>query len=329
MVAKRQALKNVHNASWLFGHPVLRAANNATAQWVATMASPIYQKGGGWFAEFYGGVQTNDDWAACYIPVNEYPVSHFTDAQWSYYMTDTETMGINIVIWVHDAEDFDKRAEITQLGGHADLEKTAGWNAHEFTSATAGMFYYGEGTTGTLLTAGTQYTWSQFQSDQLFKDWVIYRVSLEYGWEASGTFDLAYLSEVKLNGVPIPLIPKETDLLTPYTKSIYKATVTDSTTKVTIATPTTNKKIRIHNVFMGTASATASTFELYFGTGTNITTDTTKGLALMTLDTDTVASVSIPYGDKGPLGLEDEVVSMRTGTNITSNGTFLVVYSEE
>ena len=222
MAKKRQALKNVSSASWLFGHPVLRADNNATAAWTTNMTSPIYQKGGGWTAEFFGGVQTGDDWAACYIPVNELPVSHFQEAQWSYYMTATETMGINIVIWVHDADDFDKRAEITQLGGHADLEKSAGWNAFEFTSDTAGMFYYGENTEGTLLTAGTQYTWAQFQADNLFKDWVIYRISLEYGWEASGTFDLAYLAEVKLNEVPVPLFPRNSthrrDVLT--TKTI-------------------------------------------------------------------------------------------------------------
>ena len=208
MTAKRQALKNVHNASWLFGHPVLRASNNSVARWVAATTSPLNQKGGGWLAELYGGVQTGDDWAACYIPVNEYPISHFTDAQWSYYMTATETMGVNIVFWVHDADDFDNRAEITQLGGHADLEKTSGWNAFEFTTTTGGMFYYGEGTTGTLLTAGTQYTWAQFQADKLFENWVIYRITFEYGWEASGTFDPAYLAEVKLNGVPVPLVPK-------------------------------------------------------------------------------------------------------------------------
>ena len=123
-------------------------------------------------------------------------------------MGATETMGVGIVIWVHDPEDFDKRAEITQLGGHADLEKAAGWNAFEFTSATAGMFFYGENTTGTALTAGTQYTWSKFQEDELFKDWVIYRITYDFGWEASGTFSAAYLAEVKINAVPIPLKPE-------------------------------------------------------------------------------------------------------------------------
>jgi len=209
MTVKRQAHKNVFQASWLFGHPVVRAANNSTARWAMPPNPTVAQKGGGWLVELVGGLQTGDDFAACDIPTNEYPVPLFQEAQWSYYMNATQTMGVNIVIWVHDPDDFDNRAEITQLGGHADLEKTSGWNAHEFTSATGGMFYYGEGTTGTNLTAGTQYTWAQFQADALFKDWLIYRISFEYGWEASGTFSAAYLAEVKLNQIPVPLIPPQ------------------------------------------------------------------------------------------------------------------------
>lgn len=208
MALKRQALKNVHQASWLFGHPVVRAANNSTAYWTAATSSPLNQKGGGWLACLNGGVQSGDDWAALYIPVNEMPISVFEEAQWSYYMEGTETMGVGLVIWIHDPEDFDKRAEVTQLGGHSGLEKAAGWNAHEFDPTVTQMFYYGEGTTGTDLTAGTQYTWNQFQDDDLFKDWTIYRISLEYGWEASGTFNPAYVAEVKLNEVPVPLKPE-------------------------------------------------------------------------------------------------------------------------
>jgi len=210
-MAKRQALKNVNNASWLFGHPVLRADGNSTAYWARPTVSPYNQKGGGWMPCLHAGVQDGNDWAAVYIPVNEMPVTAFTDAQWAYYMTSTQTMGANMVIWVHDADDFDKRAEITQAGNIATLEKTAGWNAHEFDQTVTQMFFYGEGTTGTDLTAGTRYTWDQFQADPLFKDWVIYRITFEMGWEASGTFDQVWIAEIKLNGIPIPLKPGEAD----------------------------------------------------------------------------------------------------------------------
>jgi len=135
------------------------------------------------------------------------PVPDFTEAQWSYYMTNTETMGLGIVIWIHDYTDFDKRAEVTQVGGASGLEKAAGQNAHEFDTTTAQMFYYGENTTGTSLTAGAanQYTWDQFRNDNLFKNWTIYRISFEYGWDASGTFESAFLEEARLQGINIPL----------------------------------------------------------------------------------------------------------------------------
>ena len=212
MTVKRQALKNVHQASWLFGHPVLRSTGVSQAYWAKSTTSPYPQKGGGWSALLYGGVQTGANYAAIFIPVNEMPITVFEKAQWSYYMTGTETMGVNIVAWVHDPEDFDKRAEITQRGNVSGLEKAAGWNAHEFNTATTQMLFYGEGTTGTNLTAGTLYTWAEFQADNLFKNWVISRISLEYGWEASGTFDQVWVAEVKLNEIPIPLIPREGDL---------------------------------------------------------------------------------------------------------------------
>ena len=202
------AIPVTRKANPLFGKPTLASANNGKALWMRGSASPLDQKGStGWLAELYGGVQTGDDWARVNFSVDEIFVSDFHSALWSYYMTNTETMGVNIVIWVHDPNDFDKRAEITQLGGHADLPKDAGWNAFSFSSATGGMFFGGEGTTGTGLTAGTQYTWSQFQTDVLFKSWTIYRITLEYGREAEGTFESAYVADVKLNGVSIPLGP--------------------------------------------------------------------------------------------------------------------------
>lgn len=207
MAVKRQALKNVFQANWLFGHPVLRATNNSIARWANPPNTTIAQKGGGWLAELFGGLQTGDDFAAVYIPVNEMPIKVFEEAQWSYYMTASDSFGVNIVIWLHDPADFDKRCEVTQMGSVSGLEKTSGWNAHEFNTATTQMFFYGEGTTGTALTAGTQYTWAQFQADNLFKDWVISRISIEFGWQASGTFGTAYVAEIKLNEIPIPLIP--------------------------------------------------------------------------------------------------------------------------
>ena len=190
----------------IYGEASLASANNGGVNWARGLVSPLDQKGPtGWLACLYGGVQTGDDWARVNIPVFEQRVPDFNYAQWSYYMTATQTMGVGIVIWVHDPNDFDKRAEITQLG--STVEKTSGWDASEFTSATTGMLFYGEGTTGTGLTAGTQYTWAQFQEDALFSTWTIYRITFDYGWEASGTFSDVWVADIKLNGMPIFLRP--------------------------------------------------------------------------------------------------------------------------
>ena len=219
----------------IFGEPTLAHANNSRAYWSRGTTSPRNQKSAtGWQACLHGRVQTGDDWAALYVPVQDVRVPEFDTAKWSYYMTTTQTMGANIVIWVHDLTDYDKRAEITQLGGVAGLEKTSGWNAHEFDSTDAGMFYYGENTTGTALTAGTQYTWAQFQADVLFKTWTIYRISIEMGWEASGTFDHVWVADLTLNKTNIPLMPRSDADLAPihdlqYTASALALTVAPKT----------------------------------------------------------------------------------------------------
>lgn len=194
----------------MFGEPTLAAANNSCASWARGMVSPLDQKSAtGWLANLYGGVQTGDDWARINIPVNELKLTELASALWSYYMTGTETMGVNMVIWVHDPTDFDKRAEITQLANVAGLEKAAGWNAHELNTATDQFFFYGEGTTGTALSAGPAnlYGLDDFQADTLFSTWSVYRITFEYGWDASGTFDDVWVADIKLNGQMIPLKP--------------------------------------------------------------------------------------------------------------------------
>ncbi len=198
------------NGDWLFGTPTLTSANNGKARWDRGSTSPLDQKGAtGWLANLYGGVQTGDDWARVNIPVNEIPVPQFTEALWTYYMSAAEVYGVNIVIWVHDPDDNDRRAEVTQAPSGATLEKANAWNAHEFSTSTTQMFYFGEivGTPDTTPTGGTQYTWAQFQTDSIFSTYTIYRVTLEFGWYSTGTFDDAWVADIKLNGEQIPLGP--------------------------------------------------------------------------------------------------------------------------
>ena len=209
------AMKDYPGNHWVFGKPAPRSAGVSQAYWAKSQVSPYGQKGGAWDVLLNGGVQTGGNWAGLFVPVNEMLLTSFTEAQWSYYMTGTETMGVNIVIWAHDPTDLDKRAEISQVGGAAGLAKAAGWDDHTFDTTVTQMFFYGENTAASALTAGTQYTWDQFKADTMFKNWTIYRISLEHGWEAAGTFDPVWLAEVKLNKVKIPFNPSEDDLNAP------------------------------------------------------------------------------------------------------------------
>ena len=159
---------------WTFGEPTLMASNMGDAVWVRPGISPYFQKGGtGWLANLYGGVQgaSGNDWAAVYISVNELPTAELNSALWTYYMSAGEVYGINMVIWLHDPTDNDKRVEVTQAPSHTDLEKGSGWNAHELNTATTQFLYYSEPdpVVGTGLTKGTQYTWAQYQADVVFK----------------------------------------------------------------------------------------------------------------------------------------------------------------
>ena len=315
----------------IFGSPVLRYQGAGMAGWCKENSLSQWQKGGGWTANLYGGAQDSASWAAVFIPTNELPLTDFKrPTQWSYYMTAAQTFGVNIVLWVHDPTDFDKRAELTQLGNVAGLEKAIGWDAHELSLTTDQFLFYGENTTGTALTAGTLYGLDDFQADVLFKDWVIYRVSLEYGWEASGTFADVWLAEVKLNGESVRLHPQPGERAGGETKTVFLATASPSTTKVSIITPAAAKRVRVHSIFMNTASATASQFEVYFDTGANITSTPANAIAACTLDTDTQAFETVQFGEfDGPVGAVGKVVSIRTSADITTNGNFTIVYHEE
>ena len=142
--------------SWLFGDPILRAGGNGIVSWDKNNSLSQRQKGSGWSANLYGALQTGGaSYGACYIPTNELPLTQLTSSEWSWYQTASEVYGVSIVVWMHDPNDLDKRAEISQSGSATSLDKGAGQNSHEFPGAAAEFFFYGEGTGGSDLTAGT------------------------------------------------------------------------------------------------------------------------------------------------------------------------------
>ncbi len=197
----------------LFGEASLISAINGDAVWArGYQGSSTHQKGGtGWTAKLYGGVQSAwNDWAAVYIPVDEMFLPNLKSALWTWYNTEEEAHGVNMVIWIHDPNDNDKRAEITQQADVATLEKSAGQIAHELDASVDQFYFYGEGTTGTGLTSAppNYYGLDEFQADVLFQGWTIYRISFEWGY-ASGDaeFKDVWIEDIKLNGTVIPMRP--------------------------------------------------------------------------------------------------------------------------
>ena len=192
-----------------FGSPSVNSSNNGAARWDRGSTSPLDQKSAtGWLAGLFGGTQTGDDWARVEVPVNELPTPQFLTALWSYFQTNAEVYGVNMVVWLHDPDDFDKRVEVTQAPSGVTLEKGAGWNAHELDRTVTQFFFFGENAGASDLTAGTQYTWDQFRADVLFKTWTVYRVTFEWGWYSTGVFEDAWVADIKLNGELIRMGPE-------------------------------------------------------------------------------------------------------------------------
>ena len=315
---------------WVFGAPVLRIGGNGLAGWLRAEGSVegLLQKSpSGIIANLYGGVQTGGaSWAAVYVPANEMTTPKFNSAQWTYRFADAEAYGHNMVIWMHDPDDLGNRVEVTQAPSGITLARADGWNDHTLNTGTTQFFYYGEGVSGSGLSSGTQYTWAQYQADVVFKYWKIYRISIEYGWYSTGTFGESWLAELILNGQSILLQPGPGEVMGREVKSFFKATASDSTDDVTLVTPGTGRRIQVISLNMITTSATAANFECYFSVNNSM--PAAKVIAVRNLDTDVVAEHFVNFEDDGPVGLVDEVVSMRTSVDITTNGTYTIVYRE-
>ncbi len=258
----------------VFGEPTLHSANNASVNWAEGIVSPLDQKSpSGWLACLYGGVQTGDDWARIDVPVDELLLTKFDPATykstWSYWLAGAESMGVGIVIWVHDPADPGKRAEITQVGGASGLGKAAGWNRHILDKTVTQFFFYGENTTGTALVAGTQYTLAQFIADALFSTWTIYRITIEHGWEDSGTLVDAFVADLMLNGIPIVLKPDSSG-----TGRIAKRAVTASAAIALTLAPKTPWRLLTVDIHCGTVLATGELFTATKDAGIASTYDT-------------------------------------------------------
>ena len=113
-------------------------------------------------------------------------------------------------------------------------------------------------------------------------------------------------------------------------QAIAKVTASDSSSRATLLTPASGKKVRVLGWYATNKSTTGGTFDCYFGTGAGLSSDFTKLIFFTRLDdgVDDWAGYAFPDG-AGPVGAVDEVVSMTTDVNVSSEGKVGIVFREE
>ncbi len=113
-------------------------------------------------------------------------------------------------------------------------------------------------------------------------------------------------------------------------KSLIYVTVSDSSTRATILTPTSGKKIRAISAEITNFSTTVAGVEVYFGTGATVLTDTSKVISNSLLVNPGTMTGGMAWPDGGgPVGDVNEVVSVRAAPNITTGVRVTIHYREE
>ena len=113
-------------------------------------------------------------------------------------------------------------------------------------------------------------------------------------------------------------------------KATRLASVSDTSVRATVLTPTSGKKVRVISCSLMNTGATKTRLEVYFSTGATIVTDVTKAIMDVRLVTAETENYAIVWSDGGgPVGAVNEVVSFRTGADIGASGVVLLHYREE
>ena len=104
-----------------------------------------------------------------------------------------------------------------------------------------------------------------------------------------------------------------------------------SNTREAIATPNKGKRIRVLRIRAIQESADARhLYEIYFGTGANITTNPAKAVDILDIPNLGESATRTFLREEGPRGLRDEVLSGRwVGTPPTTVHKIMVEYTEE
>lgn len=111
----------------------------------------------------------------------------------------------------------------------------------------------------------------------------------------------------------------------------FYTTSDPGTTRATIITPTSGKRIRIISVRQACfGSAATGELEFYFGTGANISSNADKAIINIVIDTSSLVNNGQNWGDgSGPVGAADDVVSYRHSVVGTDAQRITILYREE
>lgn len=145
-----------------------------------------------------------------------------------------------------------------------------------------------------------------------------------------GGLALDVAGRVKVAGpsstAPVAAMPGASEV-----KTEWKQVVGTSATRDTFITPTSGKKIRIISVNFQHYGMTTDPdrWEIYFGTGVNISSTTTKAIGAYYPGASRGSDSQTWPDGAGPVGAADDVVSWRATTEAETAGSLTVHYREE
>ena len=109
----------------------------------------------------------------------------------------------------------------------------------------------------------------------------------------------------------------------------YSAEPSASTSRVTLVTPASGKKIRVIGIGGGWLNSAVCLVNFYFGTGANAQTNPGSMVGSLQIEEDATGGSPVMFPDGGgPLGAADEVLSLIRSSSSTT-GQFWAVYREE
>jgi hypothetical protein len=113
-------------------------------------------------------------------------------------------------------------------------------------------------------------------------------------------------------------------------KSLYHRVAASTTTRETVLTPTSGKRIRIISIVQLADASVSLPTEWYFGTGANMSTTPANAITLSNGRADNTAADFQSWGDgAGPVGAADAVLSARNLNSSATQPYTVIQYREE